>query len=97
VVLVGSLNPQIKDPNILRVGDVLFIPIRPDEILGIESTMSLQGGQVYRVKRREHLFKILREQRGLRGVKEVFRAFDQVKQLNPGKKKWDLIYKEKTL
>ncbi len=52
---------------------------------------------MYRVKRGEYLFKILREQRGLRGVKEVFRAFDQVKRLNPGKKNWDLIYKEETL
>lgn len=30
LVLIGSLNPQLKNPDVLWVGDVIFIPIRPD-------------------------------------------------------------------
>ncbi len=92
LVLIGSLNPQIKDPDILRVGDVIFIPIRPNEILGFQTPTSTRRGQFYRVKKGDYLFKVLREQRGLRGVKEIFRAFNQVKRLNPSKKNWDLIF-----
>lgn len=92
LVLVGSLNPQLKDPNILRIGDVLFIPLRPDEVLGLQVPPKRMGGQFYRVRRGDYLFKILREQRGIRGANEVFRAFDQIKTLNPRKKNWDLIF-----
>jgi len=92
VILLGSLNPQLKDPDILSVGDILFIPVRPDKVLGIEDAIAGQGSQFYRVKRGDYLFKILREQRGFSGIREIFRAFDQVKQLNPRKKNWDLIY-----
>ncbi len=92
LVLVGSLNPQLKNPNVLRVGDVIFIPIRPDEFLGIQIPSGRGDPRVYRVKRGEHLFKILRDQQGLRGRKAIRSAFEQVKRLNRRKVNWDLLY-----
>ncbi len=92
LVLVGSLNPQLKNPNLLRVGDVIFIPIRPDEFLGIQISPGRGDPRVYRVKRGEHLFKILRDQQGLSGRKAIRSAFEQVRRLNPRKGNWDLLY-----
>ena len=92
LVLVGSLNPQLKNPNVLRVGDVVFIPIRPDEFLWIQIPSGRGDPRVYRVKRGEHLFKILRDQQGLRGRKAIRSAFEQVKRLNPRKENWNFLY-----
>jgi len=92
VILLGSLNPKLKNPDILRIGDVIFIPIRPDEILGIEIPSGRGGGNVYRVKRGDFLFKILREQRGLQKIDETQSAFNQVKILNPRKEDWNLLF-----
>ena len=36
LVIIGSLNPHVKKPDVLQVGQTIFIPIGPDEILGIE-------------------------------------------------------------
>lgn len=95
LVLIGSLNPHIKDLNILRVGDTIFIPVKPDEILGIE-VPSAKGGpgqpKVYRVKKGDYLFKILREQFGLREKKGLLGAVEQVKGLNPRKKDWNILF-----
>jgi len=92
VILLRSLNPKLQNPNILRVGDVIFIPIRPDEILGIQIPPGKGEAKFYRVKRGEYLYKILREQRGLRRPGEILSAFNQVKRLNPRKENWDLIF-----
>jgi len=92
LVLIGSLNPQLKNPDVIRVGDVIFIPIRPDEFLAIQIPSGRGGPRVYRVKRGEHLFKILRDQQGLRGRKAIRSAFEQVKRLNRRKENWDLLY-----
>ncbi|MEE8075969.1 MAG: LysM peptidoglycan-binding domain-containing protein [Candidatus Binatia bacterium] len=92
VILLRSLNPKLQNPNILRVGDVIFIPIRPDEILGIQIPPGKGGAKFYRVKRGEYLYKILREQRGLKRPGEILGAFNQVKRLNPRKENWDLIF-----
>lgn len=92
LVLIGSLNPQLKNPDVLRVGDVIFIPIRPDEFLGIQIPSGRGDPRIYRIKRGEHLFKILRDQQGLRGRKAIRSVFEQVKRLNPRKQNWDLLY-----
>lgn len=92
VILLGSLNPKLKNPDILRIGDVIFIPIRPDEILGIEIPSGRGGGKIYRVKRGDFLFKILREQRGLLEQREILSAFKQVKILNPRKEDWNFLF-----
>ncbi len=76
----------------LRVGDVVFIPIRPDEFLGVQMPSGSGDPRVYRVKRGEHSFKILRNQQGLQGRKAIRSAFEQVKRLNPRKDNGDLFY-----
>lgn len=92
LVIIGSLNPHLKTPNLLQVGQTIFIPVRPDEILGIEAS-SAKGGEtkIYRVKRGDYLYKILREQFRLQEKKEIRSAFEQVKGLNPGKKNWNIL------
>ena len=34
LVIIRGLNPQIKKIDVLRVGDSVFIPLRPDDLLG---------------------------------------------------------------
>lgn len=92
LVLIGSLNPHIKDLNIIRVGDTIFIPVRPDEFLGIQVASGKGQAKVYRVRRDDYLFRILRDQFGLKEKKEVASAFEQVKDLNPRKKDWNLLF-----
>ena len=92
LILLGSLNPKLKNPDILRIGDLIFIPIRPDEILEIEIPSGKGGGKVYRVKRGDFLFKILKEQRGLQKKDEIRNAFNQVKRLNPRKEDWNFLF-----
>lgn len=92
LVVIASLNPQIKNLNVLRVGDTVFIPVRPDEILGIQVSSAKGQPKVYRVKQGEYLFKILREQFGLREKKEVANTYEQVKELNPRKKDWNILF-----
>ena len=95
LVIIGALNPHVKKPNILQVGQTIFIPIRPDEILGIEvPTGKGEAGEtkIYRVKQGDYLFKILREQFNIQEKKEIRNTFEQVKELNPGKKNWNFLF-----
>ena len=58
-----------------EVGDSIFIPLRPDELLGapavsakadVQRSPSLKVAiKEYRVKQGEHLYQILREQLGI--------------------------------
>lgn len=93
LVIIGSLNPHLKKPDVLQVGQTIFIPIRPDEILGIEVAGG-KGGEtkVYRVRQGDYLYKILREQFGIQEKKEIRSAFEQVKGLNPAKKNWNVLF-----
>lgn len=92
VVLIQSLNPNLKNPDILRLGDTIFVPIRPDEILGIKVAAGKEDTEVYRVRPGDYVYKILREKYGLKERKEISSAFNRVKELNPGKKNWDLLF-----
>jgi len=95
LVIIGALNPHVKKPNILQVGQTIFIPIRPDEILGIEvPTGKGEAGEtkIYRVKQGDYLFKILREQFNIQEKKEIRNTFEQVKELNSGKKNWNALF-----
>ncbi len=91
LVIIGSLNPRLKTPNVLQVGQTIFIPIRPDEILGIEVPTGRGETKLYRVKQGDYLYKILREQFGIREKKEIRSTFEQVKGFNPGKKNWNIL------
>jgi len=100
LVVIRGLNPQIKDPQILRVGDKIFIPLRPDQIptasAGGEATVdrsnSSRGGTIsYRVKSGEHLYQILREQLKVTDDRKVAQYYALVKDLNPERKSWDTL------
>ena len=91
LILIGSLNPQLKNPNVLPLGGTIFIPIRPDEILGIEVPSGQGPPRVYRVKVGDYLYKIIREQLGAQEKKALEGALGEVKRLNPQKKNWNLL------
>lgn len=100
LVVVRGLNPQIKDPQVLRVGDKLFIPLRPDQIAGAQPTSDTpaertpggRGATInYQVKAGEHLYQILREQLKLTDDRKVAQHYALVKDLNPERKAWDTL------
>ncbi|HEX6768799.1 MAG TPA: LysM peptidoglycan-binding domain-containing protein, partial [Candidatus Binatia bacterium] len=100
LVVIRGLNPQIKDPQILRVGDKIFIPLRPDQITSsrpiaeaaVERSNGGRGGTTnYRVKSGEHLYQILREQLRLTDDRKVAQYYALVKDLNPERKTWDTL------
>jgi hypothetical protein len=97
VVLIGALNPDLKRPDVLRVGDTLFIPLQPDEVLEVKVAGEKDGTRLYRVKRGDQLFKVLRQQLGIQGKAELKTAAEQVKGLNPGKKNWDNLLAGETI
>jgi hypothetical protein len=100
LVIIRGLNPKIKN-DVLRVGDSIFIPLRPDELL-LASPVPAKAevrrpatprGEIseYRVKRGEHLYQILREQLGISTDREVASYYALVKDLNPERKNWDSL------
>lgn len=100
LVVVRGLNPQIKDPQVLRVGDKLFIPLRPDQLAGARAVADStaerlnpgRGSTVnYRVKGGEHLYQILREQLKLTDERKVAQYYALVKDLNPERRVWDSL------
>ena len=108
IVVIRGLNPQVKDMNVLRVGDAIFIPLRPDEVTGARSAasgspavpqpLSPTGTTVnYRVKAGEHLYQILRQQLGLRDEQQLSRYYALTKDLNPDKKDWNVLLEGDTV
>ena len=102
LVIIRGLNPNIKN-DVLRVGDTLFIPLRPDELL-VASPVSTKrdfqrppGGRgetkEYRVQQGEHLYQIIREQLGVSNDREVALYYALVKDLNPERENWDALQK----
>jgi hypothetical protein len=98
LVVIRGLNPQIKDPELLRVGDKVFIPLRPDQVAGPRPVPEIPPNQSnsgrgattdYRVKAGEHLYQILRDQLKLTGDQKVAQYYALVKDLNPERKTWD--------
>ena len=101
LVIIRGLNPQIKKIDVLRIGDSVFIPLRPDDLLGappastkadVQRSPITRGGiKEYRVKQGEHLYQILREQLGISNDREVASYYALVKDLNPERKNWDAL------
>ena len=101
IVIIRGLNPQIKKVDVLRVGDRVFIPLRPDEVLDgtsvsaqadVPRTPAPRGAiREYRVKPGEHLYQILREQLEVTTDREVASYYALVKDLNPERKDWDAL------
>jgi hypothetical protein len=105
VVIIRGLNPQIKNLEVLRVGDKIFIPLRVEQLAkgGPESAAAerVQPGKgitnLYRVKAGEHLYQILREQLKLTDDRKVAQYYALVKDLNPERKSWDTLLEGETI
>jgi len=101
LVIVRGLNPQIKKIDVLRVGDNVFIPLRPDELVTATSLSAKTDtrsspttrGEIkeYRVKQGEYLYQILREQLGITNDRDLALYYALVKDLNPERKNWDAL------
>lgn len=100
LVVIRGLNPQIKDPEILRVGDKIFIPLRPDQVASARPVTDIPADRSnsgrgttthYRVKAGEHLYQILREQLKPTDERKVAQYYALVKDLNPERKTWDTL------
>jgi hypothetical protein len=101
LVVIRGLNPQVKNLDVLRVGDKIFIPLRVDQLLeerpATEAAASARpqpGGDIttnYRVKGGEHLYQILREQLKITDDRKLAQYYALVKDLNPERKNWDTL------
>ena len=107
-VLIRGLNPQLTTPEALRVGDKIFIPLKPNEVLAlqaasapVESAEKVPMGQGkiqdYTVKPGEHLYQILRTQLGVLEERKLWQYFALVKDLNPQRNNWDVIETGETI
>ena len=107
-VLIRGLNPQLTTPEALRVGDKIFIPLKPNEVLALqaasapaESAEKVPMGQGkiqdYIVKPGEHLYQILRTQLGVLEDRKLWQYFALVKDLNPQRNNWDVIETGETI
>ncbi|MGH7816458.1 MAG: hypothetical protein ACREOR_03630, partial [Candidatus Binatia bacterium] len=101
VVIIRGLNPQVKNLDVLRVGDKIFIPLRIGQMLegrqstDVAATERAQPGKGtttnYRVKAGEHLHQILRDQLKLTQRRRVAQYYALVRELNPERKNWDVL------
>jgi hypothetical protein len=101
VIVVQALNPEMQSASVLKVGNSVFIPLRPDEVLvaptiatGEKAANEFFGNGSttdYRVKRGNHLYQILREQLKITDEKELATFYALVKDLNPQRKQWDVL------
>lgn len=101
LVVIHGLNPQLKNSDVLRLGDSIFIPLRPDEAPRGEALTksSEEPGKVtgkgvtasYRVKAGEYLYQILRDHLGLSDNRKVATYAALVKDLNPERQSWDRL------
>src|SRR5262245_56385999 len=101
LVIVRGLNPKIRNIDVLKVGDNVFIPLRPDELLAapaVSAKTDVQRSPVtrgaikdYRVKQGEHLYQILREKLGIANDLDEAVYYALVKDLNPERKNWDAL------
>ena len=101
LVVIRGLNPEVKNLDVLRVGDKIFIPLRTEELVegtakrevaAVERTSSGRGATIdYRVKAGEHLYQILREQLKVSEERKIAQYYALVKDLNPERKNWDTL------
>lgn len=79
------LNPQIENPSLIYPDQTLFIPINISKIkreTGKEFERKESQYRLYRVKRGDSIYKILRYQCGI-DKREIHRYFAEIKRLNP--------------
>jgi hypothetical protein len=108
IVVIRGLNPGLSQNGALRIGDTIFIPLRPDEVLQVQNAPSedtrpalAQPGkgatQEYRIRQGDHLYQILREHLGISDERQLAVYYALVKDLNPQKKNWDLLVEGETI
>ena len=101
IVIIRNLNPQVKNLDLLRVGDKIFIPLRPGQLLEERPLGDVSGAEPfrpgggatikYRVKRGEHLYQILRDRLKLTEDRKVAQYYALVRDLNPERHNWDTL------
>lgn len=104
LMMIRELNPQVKNLDLLRVGDNVFIPLRPDELLArppLTAKKEVEPAPIapiargttkeYRVRPGESLYQILREQLKISSQRELALHYALVRDLNPERKNWDLL------
>lgn len=101
LIMIRELNPQVKKLDLLRVGDSLFIPSRPDELLASPPLTAKKEAErppiargttkEYRVRPGESLYQILKEQLKISSQRELALHYALVRDLNPERKNWDLL------
>ena len=101
IVVIRGLNPQLKNLDVLRIGDKVFIPLRPDQVLEARKKTepasigsSAPGSGVtteYKIKAGEYLYQILRSQLKLADERKLAQYYALVKDLNPERKNWDTL------
>lgn len=105
IVIIRGLNPQIKNLDVLRVGDKVFIPLRAEQLVkGMPESAPADRVQRdkgitddYRVKAGDNLYQILRAQLKLTDERKVAQYFALVKDLNPERKSWDALLEGETI
>jgi hypothetical protein len=108
IVVIRGLNPGLSPNGALRIGETIFIPLRPDEVLQVQNAPSKdtraavsQPGkgatQEYRIRQGDHLYQILRERLGIADERQLAIYYALVKDLNPQKKNWDLLVEGETI
>jgi hypothetical protein len=107
IVVIRGLNPGLGPNGALRIGETLFIPLRPDEVLQIQSApkearaaVSQPGKgavQEYQIRQGDHLYQILRERLGITDERRLAMYYALVKDLNPQKKNWDVLIEGETI
>ncbi len=100
VVIISGLNPQVKNFDLLRVGDKLFIPLRLGQLLEGRVADVAAGEPIhpgsgtstnYRVKAGDYLYGILRDQLKLTEDRKIAQNYALVKDLNPERKNWHAL------
>ncbi|HXG50692.1 MAG TPA: hypothetical protein VNN77_04695 [candidate division Zixibacteria bacterium] len=99
--LVQRLNPRMGSRTTLRVGERVFIPLHVEEELGpaqkdagrLRARPAAEPAAIteYRIRPGDYLYRILREQLGIRDERDLALYFALVKDLNPERRNWDRL------
>ena len=101
LVVIRGLNPQVKNLDVLRAGDKIFIPLRlgddhealsGNKAAAAEVARPGSGRTVnYQVKAGDHLYRILRDRYKSADERTLAQYVSLVKDLNPERKNWDSL------
>jgi hypothetical protein len=102
LVVIRGLNPQIKNLDVLRAGDKIFIPLKLGDIeeaparagAGAGEALRSNAGRTitYQVKSGEYLYRILRERYKDADDRKIAQYVALVKDLNPERQNWESLH-----